>query len=73
MVGPTIVELEGISGSITLGGPLINGKMIGDFPTLVPGMNAVNWSGNVTKIEAVQQEILALVAPCSFPIVECLI
>ena len=60
MVGLTIVELEGISGNITLDGPLmeayssaasLNSNMSGDFPTLAPGMNAVSWSGSVTKIE----------------------
>ena len=60
MVGLTIVELEDISASITLDGPLMeaysgttsmNDKMNGDFPTLVLGMNAVSWSGSVTKIE----------------------
>ncbi len=60
MVGLTIVELEGVSGSITLDAPLMeaysgatsmNSNMSGDFPTLVPGMNAVSWSGGVTKIE----------------------
>jgi phage-related protein len=60
MVGLTVVELEGISGSITLDSPLMeaysgtismNDNMNGDFPTLAPGMNAVSWSGGVTKIE----------------------
>lgn len=60
MVGLTIVELDGVSGSITLDGPLMeaykgtasmNNNMSGDFPTLAPGMNAVSWSGSVTKIE----------------------
>ena len=60
MVGLTIVELEGISGSITLDGPLmeaysgaesLNSNMSGYFPILTPGMNAVSWSGSVTKIE----------------------
>ena len=60
MVGLTIVELEGVSGSITLDTPLMeaysgttsmNNNMSGDFPTLTPGMNAVCWSGSVTKIE----------------------
>lgn len=59
MVGLTIVELEGFSGSITLDGPLmeaysgtasLNGSMSGDFPILTPGMNVVSWSGGVTKI-----------------------
>lgn len=60
MVGLTIVELEGISGSITLDGPFMeaykgttsmNNNMSGDFPILAPGINAVSWSGSVTKIE----------------------
>ena len=60
MVGQTVVELEGVSGSITLDTPLmevysgitcLNSSMSGDFPRIVPGMNAVSWSGNVTKIE----------------------
>ncbi|MGJ4851549.1 hypothetical protein ACH6CV_15000 [Bacillota bacterium Meth-B3] len=60
MVGLCIVELEGISGGITLDTPLMeaysvaasmNDNMSGDFPTLMSGMNAVSWSGSVTKIE----------------------
>lgn len=60
MVGLTIAELEGVSGSITLDSPLMeaysgtasmNDKMNGDYPVLKPGMNAVSWSGSVTKIE----------------------
>ncbi len=60
MVGLYIVELEGVSGSITLdtqlmeaysGAESMNDNMSGDFPTLAPGMNAVSWSGTVTKIE----------------------
>ena len=60
MVGLTIVELEGVSGSITLDTPLMeaysdttsmNNNMSGDFPTLAPRMNAVSWSGSVTKVE----------------------
>ena len=60
MVGMTITELSGISGSITLDTPLMeaysgvtsmNGNMSGDFPTLLPGQNAVSWSGNVSKVE----------------------
>lgn len=59
MVGMTIVELE-ISGSITLDTPLMeaysgsasmNSAMSGDFPVLLPGQNAVSWTGNVTKVE----------------------
>ena len=59
MVGMTIVELDGITDSITLDSPLMeaykdmtsmNGCMSGDFPTLLPGQNAISWTGNVTKI-----------------------
>lgn len=59
MVGMTIVELDGITDSITLDSPLMeayqgvvsmNSCMSGDFPTLLPGQNAISWTGNVTKI-----------------------
>ena len=59
MVGTTIVELTNISGSIVLdcalkeaykGTALMNDHMSGDFPVLKPGLNAVSWSGNVTRI-----------------------
>lgn len=29
----------------------MNGNMTGDFPTLLPGQNAISWSGNVTRLE----------------------
>ena len=60
MVGTVIVELEGISGSITLDSELqeaysgttgMNSAMSGEFPILKPGMNAISWSGEVTKVE----------------------
>ena len=65
MVGMNIIELKGISGSVTLDTPLeeaytgdfytnavsMNNSMSGDFPVLKPGPNAISWSGNVTKIE----------------------
>ena len=60
MVGMSITELEGVSGSITLNTPLMeayseatsmNSAMSGDFPVLLPGLNAVSWTGSVTKIE----------------------
>ncbi len=60
MVGTIIVELEGISGSITLDSELqeaysgttgMNSAMSGEFPILKPGMNAISWTGNVTKVE----------------------
>ncbi|MGI6700763.1 MAG: hypothetical protein ACOX6G_10705 [Christensenellales bacterium] len=59
MVGMAVIELTGISGSIVLnsvlkeaykGTTLMNNHMIGDFPVLRPGMNAVSWSGTVTRV-----------------------
>ena len=59
MVGMTITELE-ITDKITLDTPLMeaysestsmNSCMSGDFPSLLPGKNAVSWSGNVSKVE----------------------
>ncbi|MDO5299629.1 MAG: hypothetical protein Q4F18_09390 [Clostridia bacterium] len=58
MVGMTITELE-ITDSITLDTPLMeaysgstsmNSCMSGDFPTLLPGQNAVSWTGNVSNV-----------------------
>lgn len=58
MVGVTITELE-ITNSITLDTPLMeaysgstsmNNRMSGDFPTLLPGQNAVSWTGNVSRV-----------------------
>ena len=60
MVGTDIVELEGVSGSITLDSELreaysgttgLNSAMSGEFPVLKPGQNAISWSGDVTKVE----------------------
>jgi len=60
MVGTVIVELEGITGSITLDSELqeaysgttsMNSAMSGEFPILKPGMNAISWTGEVTKVE----------------------
>ena len=59
MVGMTITELE-IADKITLDTPLMeaynsstsmNSCMSGDFPQLLPGKNAVSWSGNVSRVE----------------------
>ena len=59
MVGTTIVELTNVSSSLVLdcalkeaykGTTLMNDHMSGDFPVLKPGLNAVSWSGNVTRI-----------------------
>ena len=59
MVGMTITGLE-IADKITLDTPLMeaysgstsmNSCMSGDFPQLLPGKNAVSWSGNVSRVE----------------------
>ena len=59
IVGMTITEMESVSGSVTLDTPLMeayseatsmNSAMSGDFPVLLPGQNAVSWTGNVTKV-----------------------
>ncbi len=58
MVGMTITELE-VTDNITLDTPLMeaysgstsmNSRMSGDFPTLLPGQNAVSWTGNVSRV-----------------------
>ena len=58
-VGTTIVELTGITDSIVIdcalkeaykGTTLMNEHMSGDFPILVPGLNAISWTGNVTRV-----------------------
>lgn len=59
MVGMTICELADFTGNITLDTPLmeaysgatsLNRCLSGDFPTLLPGNNAISWSGNVSKV-----------------------
>ena len=59
MVGTTIIELEGISGGITIDTPLmeaykgaesLNAKMTGDFPTLPSGSVPISTSGSVTRV-----------------------
>ena len=59
MVGTQIVELEDISSQIFLdseiqeaykGTTSQNNHMSGEFPKLLPGMNAISWTGNVTSI-----------------------
>ena len=60
MVGMSIVELSDMNGSITLDSELqeayngttsMNNCMSGDFPELLPGQNAVSWTGSVSKVE----------------------
>ena len=59
MVGMSIVELFGITGNITLdtqhmeafsGDSSANNRMSGDFPILLPGTNAVSWTGSVSRV-----------------------
>jgi len=59
MVNGTIIELSDMAGSITIDSQLqeayngttsLNSRMSGDFPVLLPGQNAISWSGNVTNL-----------------------
>ena len=59
MIGQQIVELEGISGSIVIDSvlkeaykdsDLQNDRMSGEFPVLLPGGNAISWTGDVSRI-----------------------
>lgn len=59
MVGMSIIELTGVSGSITLDTPLMeaysngisaNRQMSGDFPILGTGATAISWTGNVSRV-----------------------
>ena len=60
IVGMTIIELTDMSGSITIDSTLqeayngvnsMNNHMSGDFPVLLPGVNMVSWTGNVSSIQ----------------------
>lgn len=60
MVGMSIVELSDMTGSITLDSELqeayngttsMNNRMSGEFPLILPGRNAVSWTGSVTRVE----------------------
>ncbi|MEA5014860.1 MAG: hypothetical protein VB099_09895 [Candidatus Limiplasma sp.] len=59
MAGMAIAGLFGIFGSITLDTPVMeaysgvasaNSRMSGGFPILLPGTNAVRWSGNISRV-----------------------
>ena len=59
IVNGQIIELEGVDGEITLnsviqeayqGETLLNEKMSGDFPILVPGDNLISWVGSVSRV-----------------------
>lgn len=57
------ILLKDVSGSITINSEIedcygisnenFNIKMSGDFPKLVPGVNIIRWTGNVSKVEVV--------------------
>lgn len=60
IVGMSIVELSDLNGSITIDSTLqeayngaysMNSHMNGDFPVLLPGVNMVSWTGNVSAIK----------------------
>ena len=57
--GMQIIELSGVSGSITIDSELqetysgstpCNEKMEGEYPLLQPGSNAISWDGNVSSV-----------------------
>ena len=59
MLGTTIVQLTGVSGSITIDTALMecykgttscNKQMSGNFPVLRSGANAISWTGAVDKV-----------------------
>lgn len=59
MIGQQLVELSSVNNYLFLdcalkecyrGSALRNEKMTGDFPVLVPGDNAISWTGSVTRI-----------------------
>ena len=59
MIGTNIIELSDMDGDITIDSELqeaysgitsLNSRMSGDFPLLMPGQNAISWSGDVTAI-----------------------
>lgn len=58
LVGAQIVQLTGLTDGITLdcdlqeayyGDELLNDRMTGDFPVLVPGNNAISWTGGTVS------------------------
>ena len=59
IVGGEMIDLEGMTGSITIDSELMecydgmtsmNDKMSGEFPRLRPGANGISWSGGITKV-----------------------
>jgi len=59
-VNSTVIHLTNVSEYVTIdsdlmdaykGTQLMNGLMNGDFPTLEVGENAINWTGDVSKVE----------------------
>lgn len=59
MVGETMVELSGLTGSITIDSELqeaydgmtsMNNAMGGEFPRLAVGSNGISWTGGITEV-----------------------
>ena len=59
MINDNIIELSDMDGEIIIDSQLqeayrgtasLNNRMSGDFPVLLPGQNAVSWSGDVTSL-----------------------
>lgn len=59
MIGQSNIELEGVTGSVTLDTPLmevyndatpLNEILTGEFPQLPPDVVPISWTGNVTKV-----------------------
>lgn len=59
MVGSTLIELTGLTGSITIDSELqeaysglesMNNRMSGEFPRLSPGLNGISWTGGITGV-----------------------
>lgn len=59
LVGGTIIELSGLSGTMTIdtelmeayrGDESLNAHMSGDYPRLEPGINGISWTGGITGV-----------------------
>lgn len=60
IINSDIVHLTNITDYVIIDGELVdcykdetlmNSNMSGDFPILIPGLNDIGWSGNITKVE----------------------
>lgn len=59
-INSTVIHLTNVAGYVTIDSDLMdcykdtllkNGDMLGEFPELLVGENAISWTGTVTKIE----------------------